>query len=482
MNRIAEIFRDSNIPLIIIRKAGETASDETTLHSFSDGDNGYAIISNSTELHSPVTGEQLTPLEGLSETTKDPEAVNTDKLSEMASDLEGHQLFMDMELAFDLSGETIKSPLTGKDMILAYASAELADDDSEEDEAEENADGIEEDVVNDVDSEEEEEIPDSDFDVVEDESLDEDSPEAEVIDEDPDSEVDDSADTEDDLPESDDDEEDDAGELASDDEEETPPEAIAPDATLTLESELDADKPLRLVQTDASGSEVAVFNGANYLGSMSRSKAATNTQPLFDNGGKLYSAFKSVVTNNTNLRSPEVAAFGFEPQQIKVEVSKVIADAIEQAKVEVASSLAEDRKALSDRFKKAVSMSLLGISKGFFEGASSLVGETASVLNKAGVVNAERTVRKSLVKHSESFTTAVMEKASELVDQSDDYLRGISESITNADVKGDVTEITTVFEDPKPNNSETAGFVRTHTKPSPQGNRFAKLVGGIGRR
>lgn len=497
MKKIADLLRESNFPLMIYLNQAETASAaEVVTSAFKDKKAGYTFVTNLTEPKS-LAGESAAPvkIEGV-EQKIDVASLTTSNDVALMIDSEGNRAYVGMELAFDLAAEvSFKSPITGNEVTLAYV--ESADEDtSTEGESEGEDESTEEDTSDSddtgaEDSEGEDEI--ITVNSVEDVPAD-DEGESEDEGEDDSLEGDDEDTSEDD--ESEDEEmadkpadtstEEDAGE------EEDVNEVKDSEVEVSLLDMADDTKAIRLIPLAQDNSEIAVFVGGLPVGSLAQTKAVESAAFLYDEPKKLFHTFKDQFKHAAKNGSfGELAKLGFEPYVGKTTVSALVEKYIAQETASVRAEIATERTGGTERHKRIVKLSMVGILKGLHEkGMNPLVKEVSSLLRQAGHQSPELAARRAMHKASGEFAKVVFERADALEKESDDYLNGITDTVAQAEFKagegesteGDVgSKVTTLYGGEK---QETAseGFHSSFAPKKTEGNKFSGVVAGIGQR
>lgn len=463
---LEETLKECAFPVMMFLSKGEVASKKTTLRAFSDG-NGLNLVSNLDKIYNPVTGESLPYIEKSQQECSGDEFKQLDELIAVKTDTD--VVFgVDADLAFALGGESGYCPITGKETVFHYA--ESAEDESSTDEDE--FESVDDSLNSDEDySDEDEEV------IFNDDEADEDNNAEEVMDEN----LDDSATEE-------------VTEKASEEvvteqpavEEPAPviQEQASEESNEGVVQEVpamaiaDEDANLKLVTLTNDNSEVAAFVGDTHVGTLRRTRASEKAAPLFEDGSKLVAAFKPVFNmNRSNQNSSELAAYGYSPVTFKVNVGELFNKRIEKETASINTEAAEKVKSSINDMARLIELSFVGINKGLFECDNELANELASLLSRNGVKNAQREVRRALAKHSHGYIKAGVEKAKELSSKSEDYIRGITETVSKSEFIGSIEEdrTETAAYVPPVSTVETAEFIGKSDTKKPAVNKYSRL-------
>lgn len=513
MNKITTLLKGSRCPLIIYMNKRETASVESVeTNVFQDKTNGFSLVTNVTAPKSIVGGtDNPVKIGGISEQIDVASFLASEEISHMV-DSEGNHVYMDVELAFDLAGESIHSMLTGNVVTIAYADdadeGESEDDsdeeeieidmseDSEDDSSDESEDGEEDDSSEDMgedvddtevmeDSDDEVDIDMTEEDVSEDDSSEEDSDSEELTE---DGEEMAENDVEEDMS-SEDDSADDSEDMSE--EEEPSVEAVAEeDIEVSMLDMVDASKTIRLVATASDSSEIAAFVGGIPVGKLALADASETASFLYSDSKKLFLTFKDRFLHAAKTGNyDELASLGFSPYTAKTKVSALVGKYIEQETASVHSEIAAERGVGIERHKKVVNLAMVGILKGLYDKSNNpLVKEVSSLLRQSGHQAPEQTARRALVNAAGEFAKAVFARADELAKESDSYLNGIADTVASADFKSSDSEtvdpgrVTTLFGGPKREMASEEGFVDQTTSTNKIAGKYDKIVAGLGRR
>lgn len=506
MNKITTLLKGSRCPLIIYMNKRETASVESVeTNVFQDKTNGFSLVTNVAAPKSIVGGtDSPVKIGGISEQIDVASFLASEEISHMV-DSEGNHVYMDVELAFDLAGESIHSMLTGNVVTIAYADdadeGESEDDSSDEeeieidmtDESEDDSSDESEDMGEDVDDTEV--MEDSDDDEVEIDMTEEDVSEDDSSEEDSDSEelTEDGEemaenDVEEDMS-SEDDSADDSEDMSE--EEEPSVEAVAEeDIEVSMLDMVDASKTIRLVATASDSSEIAAFVGGIPVGKLALADASETASFLYSDSKKLFLTFKDRFLHAAKTGNyDELASLGFSPYTAKTKVSALVGKYIEQETASVHSEIAAERGVGIERHKKVVNLAMVGILKGLYDKSNNpLVKEVSSLLRQSGQQAPEQTARRALVNAAGEFAKAVFARADELAKESDSYLNGIADTVASADFKSSDSEtvdpgrVTTLFGGPKREMASEEGFVDQTTSTNKIAGKYDKIVAGLGRR
>lgn len=508
MKKITTLLKGSRCPLIIYMNKRETASVESVeTNVFKDETNGFSLVTNVAAPKSIVGGtNNPVKIDGISESIDVASFLASEEISHMV-DSEGNHAYMDVELAFDLAGESIHSLLTGNVVTIAYADDadedESTDVDMSDDSEDESTDMESEDDSEDKgedDSSEEEDGEDVDIDLDMSDDSDESDDDADMSDDTSEEEVeeDDSEElTEDgeEMAENDVEEdmssEDDSDDVSDDSEEDEAVEAVAEeDIEVSMLDMVDASKTIRLVATVADSSEIAAFVGGIPVGKLALADASETASFLYSDSKKLFLTFKNRFLHASKTGNyGELASLGFSPYTAKTKVSALVGKYIEQEAASVRGEIASERGASIERHKRVVNLAMVGILKGLYDkNANPLVKEVSSLLRQAGHQAPEQTARRALVNASGEFAKTVFARADELAKETDAYLNGIADTVASADFKASDSEtidpgrVTTLFGTPRPEVASEEGFVAPTTSTNKTAGKYDKIVAGLGRR
>jgi len=468
---LAETIKECTSPIMMFLSKGEVASRKTVIRAFSDG-NGLNLVSNMDKIYNPVTGDALPYIEKSQQECEGETFNQLDNLIAMKTDTDV-VIGVDPDLAFALGGETAYCPITGKETVFHYMENETAEDNSStEDEFESVDDSLnsddeeyseedEEEIFNDDEADENEAVEE-----VMDGTLD-DEPTAEAASEEVTEPVAEVVEQE-------------ATPVETSVVEEPTAEAINEGAVQEIPAMAIADEEanLKLVTLTTDNSEIAAFVGGTHVGTLRRLRASEKAAPLFDDGSKLVAAFKPVFNlNRDNQTSSELAAYGYTPVTFKVKVGDLYNKRLERETASINIQAEEKVKSSINDMARLIELSFVGINKGLFDCDNELASELASLLARNGVKNAQREVRRALAKHSHGYIKAGVEKAKELSSKSEDYIKGIAETVSKSEFIGSIDEdrTETAAYVPPVSTVETAEFIgRTETK-KPAVNKYSRL-------
>lgn len=459
---VSRALGSTSNPLMLFLPRGETAGKKKfKLLAFSSPLNGYKLLTNLPAAKDMVTADtELELLPTPEQTLSIDEVIEDEDTVEMQSS-DGDTVYTDAALAFDLDGQSIISPRTGKKIRLAYASDEEVDA-GLVDEVD-TGEGEEEEVVDEVDDSALEE-PEDDG-----ETLDE--PEEDSTEESEDEVVDDSGEDSGDEELVEDDESEVASqhrrkalrtafkalakraienasleeEEESDGEEEdnfAEDEVMEDDAPVDDETEVeisaiefaDDSKPLRLVALTDNNDEVAVFLGTSHVGTMVRINASESASTLFKQGSKLLAAFKPAFEAAKKQGAFDtLGSFGYAPVVYDTNLGKVAMRHIQKSIATATKTETAKTTNIVERRKQTTALAMLGLSKGIFDKKLPLITDLATILERAGVADAETVVRKALANSAQALTKAIFEQAEELEVKSDEYLTGLADTVKKAD-------------------------------------------------
>lgn len=454
---LAETIKDCSSPVMMFLSKGEVASKKTVLRAFSDG-NGLNLVSNITKVYNIATGDLLPYIEKSEQECSGESFDQLDSLITMRTDTDV-VIGVDPDLAFALGGEVAYCPISGKETTFHYMEVEEASEQASEDE--DDFESVDDSLNSDDEdlSDEEEEV------IFNDDEADEDEAVEEVTDIDPEPEEASEEQPQTEAIETVVEETPVAPEEASEAVQEVPAMAIA-----------DENANLKLVTLTNDNSEIAAFVGEVHVGTLRKSRASETAAPLFSDGSKLVSAFKPVFNlNRNNQSSSELAAYGYAPVTFKVNVGDLFNKRLEKETASVnEQAAAKVRSSVSD-MARLIELAFVGINKGMFDCKHDLATELASMLKRNGVKNPEREVRRVLAKSSHGYIKAGVEKATELSSKSDDYIRGIAETISKSEFVGSTDELVEVAYVPPVSTLEVAEFVGNRTPTKKPANKYAKL-------
>jgi len=493
---VKEGIKGTDTPVMVFLSQREVASQATELQAFKLDDD-TVMVSNLTKLFNPIDGSVATPIEQSSQKIVAEEYQQLNDLATMKCRECNAIAGVDPDIAFPIANEPIFCPHCGKESAFAFEDEEDLTDVV-------TADGDDDEVITEID----------------DTKDNQDTPPADDTDdlsdaEDNESEVNDDATlTGDDI----DDDEGEDEELASlktkdksvKKKEETaseepvaevkpiaeepepapaPVQEVAPtpitDPNLVYEkldaaSMADETSPVKLVTLSPDNSEIAVFMGDSHVGTLRRSQASEKVSSLFADGPRLAAAFKPVFKANMKSQSSgELAAYGYKPVVFEVQVGELFKRRVE---TEVASVKAKATDEYSTKLKNVGSLlelAFTGINKGVFAGNADLLNSIETALHRGGVKDAKSQARRILSTHAHNYANAVVEKALELSEKSQDYIDGITETISKATFS-DITEEVRVEDTPAPvvkpvQEVASVDFVGQRPQQA-QANKFSSLV------
>lgn len=247
----------------------------------------------------------------------------------------------------------------------------------------------------------------------------------------------------------------------------------------------DSSAPIKLVTLYPDNSEVAIFMGGSHVGTLRRSQASEKVSNLFADGHKLAAAFKPVFQANMKTQgSNELAAYGYKPVVFDVQVGELFKRRVES---EVATVKEQATTAYSTKLKNVgalLELAFTGINKGVFAGNADLLNGIEVALQRGGAKDAKSQARRLLSTHSHNYANAVVEKALELSEKSQDYIDGITETISKATFSDNTEEVRT--EEPtapvaKPVSEVASVDFVGHRPQQANGNKFTSLVSSFRR-
>lgn len=476
---IAEAIKNCSTPIMIFLSKGEVASRKTTLRVFSDG-SGVNLVTNIDKIYSPVTGALLPTIEKCEKEVANESFNELDKLTVMKTET-NIVMGVDPDLAFELAGSTAYCPLTGKETIFHYM--ETAEDDSDDSDDYSDSDTVDDTFMSEEDDDsseddgdysddEEEEIFTDDDDSSEDDSsesddttaTDDSKPEeasdkqteqpksedtkveakAETVKEAPATTTEPKAEVKETVeqPKADNTNTEVKAEAAS---EETPVES-APAANqqeVHAIATADPNANLKLVSLSSDNHEVAAFVGGVHVGTLYKNKASETAAKLYTNGQQLVSAFKPVFNSHRdNQTSKELSSYGYVPVTFKINVGDLFNKRIEKETASIQTNADMKIKSSIGDMSRLIELAFVGINKGLFPAENDLASEIASLLKRNGVKNADLEARRVLAKSSHKYIRSGVEKAKELSSQSEDYVRGIAETVSKSEFIGSVNSET----------------------------------------
>lgn len=467
MPNIKAVLSASKCPLFLFINDKETASDTVIKgRYFKEPSSGVGFVTNLEKAYSITENSNAQEV--------NPELVNEITVEDLAEldrmkDSEGNIIYMDAELAFDLSSmkNPFHSPLTGKDILIDYAN----DEEEEEEDTSEDTPTDEEDDSSEGDDQEEE--IDVEIDVTDLEDEDSDGNEEDESEDD----VENLSDEEDESSE-DDDQEDDAEEQ----EEDTEKDSLQESVEVSMLDLVDSGKKLRVVSL--GNNELACFVGELHVGTLKQTEARETASFLYADGNKLFHTFKDQWQRCSKTgKYDELASLGFVPSIVKVSINDLTLRAMARQVSEEVEKASVDQSSYKKRIGSLLSLAMVGIAKGVFVRDNPLTKEIATVLKRAGYPAAEAQARRILAKAAPGFAEAVLEQATGLETKSDAYLNGVTETVSKADYKSteeetsDVGLLSTQFGgEPPVEEKEVASFIPHVTKhKKPTGEKYRGL-------
>lgn len=213
------------------------------------------------------------------------------------------------------------------------------------------------------------------------------------------------------------------------------PFADEEETTVTVASMIDLSRPLSFAKL--SDTEIAVFVGSNHIGSLRREASAETAAALYTNG-RIQTAFAAAFNANRNAveTAAELRGFGFRPVQFRINLGEVATARVAAARETAEAGVATRAAKAINRHSKLVNLTLLGVCKNHFKVRTGLFNELASMMERAGVRNAQHEVRKVFAEKGPEFFSQVVRTAGELANKSDEHLNGISEAIADKEYVG----------------------------------------------
>jgi hypothetical protein len=474
---LAAAFSGTNLPpTIIAHETGRLTSQ--WISNYKCNDTGKQIVLSMTaEPISPLTGGNVT----LAPRSKDKKitAEEIASLAVIAVLPDGTTLRSTPELANNLDGKRIYSPISGLSFIVDIAAAK-ATEESDEDEEEESEDD-EEMEMDAEDDEDEIELSEYDFDESEDDEEmemdaedDEDEDEDENMEDDEEDEDENMEDDEEDEDENMEDDEEDEVELDTeenddedefdaddeseddedefdaddeseddededenmeDDEEESMDMDESSDDEIIAEEVADEDDIIETVIAEtASLANIEVLNangrlwviaGTTPIATVDRTKCQPLQQKMLDKNEEGFARALSASVASSEGITPEIAtAFGLHLLSHEVVVSKAVSTKIAAATKKAVEEANAKGKKFTSRFENALTVSLAGINKGVFEEVKSHPLKDALIesLSTSGVRNPERIIHAAFEKGGDRFLRLVIAKALSLASEDDDFI------------------------------------------------------------
>lgn len=484
-----EIFRQARLPVLATHTIG--APRDLTLQMHVCEDSGTRVVVNAAAMpFSPFTGGNVTAA------VDDTVALSAEQVQQLTVVAHCHECHSatrtDPELAAKLIAEKAELHCVlcsgtmiageGLDEEESAAPAASAESTAAEDE-EEPADDEEVD-------DEEEEAPADDEEV--------DDEESEIGDE----EVEEEAPADDEEVDDEEEEESRKSCKAGVEEASVPPITTLP-YTLTahLQSSMAADRLDLVLATSGKDPAFYLMLDRHPVALMERAKAQSDqVKELFGQPELLREALAAASTVEGGLQETALADFGISPIEIQIPVDEAVREAVRAGTIRQQAHLSAAAEAVRARFDQSISIAAVGINKGLFADVAHPVKEGFyEELTRLGVKNAERVIDRVFASHGEALMKAVVAKAVELSNESDDarnatakmvesarYQAVASESVSDemnsrleeGNLAAAMTGATPVLAGKAPDNVTHISTARADGG----GNRFTGLVKGLGRR
>lgn len=164
---------------------------------------------------------------------------------------------------------------------------------------------------------------------------------------------------------------------------------------------------------------------------MRKELASDGVKAIFNDAVKFKTAFFTAAAEGL---TPDVQSdFGVEPVVVEVQPDAVVEQQIEERTSELTEQLNEERSTMEAAFKQSISTAALGVNKGVWKDVVNplrvgLISELANV----SVRNPERIVDRVFEKYGEDYLRAVIAKAYDLAEKSDDSRNEIAQFVEQA--------------------------------------------------
>lgn len=358
---------------------------------------------------------------------------------EESEDADDIDLDADDDSEFDVDDE---------DTVEAEDEDESDDEDSDEDSDDDSED--EDEVVEDDDSEDEdsddseddtENMGDTDGDADDLDGADDGDGDDDSVMDDSDDEADEDEEDDDADDDADDDSDEDSEDDESDDSDDSDDDEVealfrdlsnAADMTDIFTEVAAHHADLSSIELVAAGDKYWVIAGATPIAYAQKAACVPTVAKVFDKQPVFASALTAALKESDNVINTEIAnSFGLTLLETEVRVSDSVTNEVKRRVGVETAKLATERKDLEKKIHQAVAVAAAGINKGQF-GRNPLRDALLTELSSLGVPDAENIVMNAFRKGGEAHLKAILGKAKELANASDDKLNAYAEMARDA--------------------------------------------------
>jgi hypothetical protein len=165
------------------------------------------------------------------------------------------------------------------------------------------------------------------------------------------------------------------------------------------------------------------------IASASKDNASDNVKAVFDND-KFATAWNAAIADGVS--EDTLNDFGFTALTTDVPVDEAVKQNLEASINEYKSKNTMTAQDVRNRYERCVGIAAVGINKQVFKENNPVFMSLVASLSNARVRNPERMVLKAFEEHGEEYLANIAEKASELMDKSDDTLDTLAKTVDEA--------------------------------------------------